>query len=366
MKLKLFIFVIFFGLITPNLFAGLFFKPSTGWTWNQRVLKATAKEQLEYCKSLETAKKYSSAIDHYNLLIKVYYNSPEAIEAYVRIGELLILEGRFNSAEKYFENLLNLQIEETSKTLQAMSKKKKKKKGKLLDDKTKQMMFNILVRDLQKNGQKEANENPLLNLDIQRIFDNLYVVAKGYIGGARYKFLGTLPLWKQKSKFLFIYSYIILRAPNYAKCPSMQMEIALYKLKEKDYDEAITEFKKLSYDYSLSEEAQDVSYYIGLCHLNSSKGPAYNQENIDFAEANIKDYLLSQPDGAQVEPANEALLKIATLRSENNLIKIKFFVGRHQWLAAKIYINETLIKFPDTKAAIEAKRIGLKHKEIGI
>lgn len=363
LKLCLFLFVFFIG--TPNLFAGLYFNSSTGWSWNKLVLKPSAKEQLEYCQSLEEKKNYNSAIAHLELLIKVYNKSPEAVEAYMLIGELYIAQGRYNKANKYYEDLLSLQIEETSKVIQAMNKKKKKSKSTKLDDKTKQMMFQILVRDLQKTGQKGESENPLLNLDVTRIFNNLYKIGEAYLGGARYRLFGTLPLWKQKKKFISVYAYIILRSPNYVKCPGMQKEIALFKYKHKDYFEAIGEFKKLSNDYTLSPEAEDASYYVGMCHLKSSKGPAYNQETMEIAEVYINDYLINQPEGEQSKKANEALKVIKDQKAENSLIKIRFFVRRHQWEAAKIYINDVIQKYPDTNYSLEAKEIALDNKKIG-
>lgn len=367
MKIKLFCIFLLLNLFFQNSFAAITYSPEFGWRWSQLVLKPTPKEQLQYCQDLEKKKQYSDAIAHYKLLVKTYSSSLEAIEAYNRIGELYMIQKQWNKAQKYYEELLSLQIEETSKVIQTLNKKKKKKKKKdnKLSDQEKQLMFSILLRGLQKSGEKD-NSNPLLNLDLNRIFANLYTIANAYIDGARYKLIGVIPLWKQKAKFMSVYSYILLRAPNYENCPAMQKAMALYKMEKKDYFGAISEFKKLSYDYSLSPEAEDVSYYLGVCKQKSSKGPAYNQENMDFAEANIKDYLLSQPDGKMVKQAKVVETQIIDSRAENTLIKIKFFIRRNQWAAAKIYIDELITKYPSTPFAAKAKKIALSHKEIGM
>jgi outer membrane protein assembly factor BamD (BamD/ComL family) len=367
MKIKSICLLLLLILSFQNSFAAITYSPEYGWRWSQLVLKPTPKEQLEYCLSLEKKNQYSSAIAHYKLLIKTYNSSVEAIEAYNRIGELYMMQKKWNKAQKYYEELLSLQIEETSKVIQTLNKKvkKKKKKDNKLSDQEKQLMFSILLRGLQKSAEKDNSNNPLLNLDINRIFNNLYTIANAYIDGARYKILGVIPLYKQKSKFISVYSYILLRAPNYEHCPAMQKAIALYKLEKKDYLSAISEFKKLSYDYSLSPEAQDVSYYLGVCKQKSSKGPAFNQDNMDFAEANIKDYLLSQPDGKMVKQAKEVEQQILASRAENTFIKIKFFIRRKQWAAAKIYINELVKKYPNTKFAATAQKLALRYKEIG-
>ncbi len=366
MKLKTFLLILLFLLSIQSSFAAITYSPEYGWRWSQLILKPTAKEQLTYCQELEGKKQYSEAIAHYKLLLKAYKTSEEATEAYNRIGELYMIQKKWNKAQKYYEDLLSQQIEETAKVIQTLNKKKskKKKKDSKLSDQEKQLMFSVLLRGLQKSGEKDKTNNPLLQIDITRIFTNLYTIANAYIDGARYKLVGTVPLWKQKSKFLAVYSYILLRAPNYEFCPIMQKTIALYKMEKKDYFGAVSEFKKLSYDYSLSPEAEDVSYYLGLCKQKSSKGPAYNQENMDFAEANIKDYLLSQPNGKMVKQAKIVELQIIDSRAENTLIKIKFFIRRKQWAAAKMYIDELIAKYPSTTFATTAKKLALKHEEI--
>lgn len=361
-KVFLFLFFVFF-LSVSSVKATIFFSPETGWSWSRLVLKATATEQFAYCEQLEKEGSLNTAIDHYKLLIRVFPKSPEAIESIYRVGEILMQQKKWNLAQKYFEELLDLQIAETSKIINNLNKKKRKKKYKPTNAEKRELL-DISFRSLQKNTVEKSGGNAILTLDVDRVFMSLYKIAQAYKNGARYKIFGAIPTWKQNANFVNVYRYIIIRSPNFKNSPQMQKDIAIYLLEKKDYYEAQVEFKNLLYNYSLSPEAEDAIYYLGVCRVKSSRGPAYNQENIDYAEAHMKDYLLTHPGGDKAIAAKDALVMIDEMRAENYLIKIKFFVRRNQWKAAKIYITELENKFPNSKFTLEAKTIASHNENI--
>ncbi len=360
-KKNLILFLVFYFFMISSLQAGIYYSPEFGWSWGKFRVKATAPEQLKYCLELEGKQKYSEAISSYTALIKVFSTGPEVTEAYHRIGELLILDGKVNTAHRHYNKLLESQIKVTTEKFKNPIERKRNRNlnSRKKREENDQLMFQILLKDLD----VERDENAI-KLDIPRILRSLYEIGDAYLSGSRYRLFGSIPLWKQKSKGEVLFINLLKRAPNVDYAATMRYKVALYRYNKRDYVEAIQEFKRLTYEYSLSDEAKLSSYYIGMSHFHFYKGPGHNEINLTSAEANLTDYINATPSGEKAEDARNTIQLMSEHKAETMIIKIKFFIRRKQWRAAGIYIKEVQKVFPKSDAAKEAVNIQAKNEKI--
>ncbi|PCJ59495.1 MAG: hypothetical protein COA79_10640 [Planctomycetota bacterium] len=334
------------------------------WNLSTPKVKATSKKQMEYCLQLEKQNDYLKAISAHKQLLKYFKENTEAEESYIRIGELEMLLGKTKKAESYFFKLIKKQFNATAKIFGTLKKDRTKKRylGRRIDnDKSGKLIYQILLKNLQ--DRRDKTSSPLVNMEFNRILKNLYLIGRSYQGLTSPQ-ITKVKKYKDNNKFEKIYKYILERAPGFNGAAFMQNELAKLKLKKKKYIEAIIEFRKLTYDYSLSDEAQEASFYIGMCHLKLSRGPGYNEQNLKNASVHFNDHLLSHPSSKHAKLVQEKLNIIKNIKADSELLRIKLFMRRKQWKAAGIYLSDLFKHYPKSNATVKGKALVKKNKKI--
>jgi outer membrane protein assembly factor BamD len=278
------------------------------WVWTRKTKKwvnpkteagSHPESQFKLAESLEQKESYGDAISAYRKLIKKFPNNSLAPKAQYRIGIILEKIGRFFKAAEAYQKVID----------------------------------KYPASDQIKNA-IEAQE---------KIADTLFEKEPGFFKK------GDL------ARAIKVYNMILKNSRFSKEAAKRQYRIAVYYFLLKDYKRAILEYQKVTDNYPNSDKAEISAYQIGICCFQQSLAIDYDQFVTDKAIAKFEDFINLYPKSQYLPDVKKKLYLLKEKSAEKIYLTAKFYRKQKKYTSAKIYFEEVIRKYPESKWAELAK-----------
>lgn len=302
-----------FCLLTGVARADLVWNPSSGWRIEGGVLAGMSDKDGRNALSLmnkgreaEERNSRGSAIRAYNKVSKKYPASVYAPEAMYRSGKLYLARKQYFKA---FENLSTVSIRYPNT--------------------------------------KHFNE----------IIGEEYRIASALLDGARNRYWGLVPGFKNVERGIEYFEVIVNTAPYSDYAPLALMNKARGHLKEHETEEAIDSLDRMINNYPQSLLAPDAYLKLAQTHSLLVDGPAYDQGSTKEAITYYEDFLILFPNDPNIPAAAKGLDSMKQVLAESKItIGDFYFKKRRNYTAARVFYNEAITSYPDSPVAAKAKQ----------
>jgi outer membrane protein assembly factor BamD len=184
-----------------------------------------------------------------------------------------------------------------------------------------------------------------------------YRVASAMVDGARPRYFGWIPGFRNREKGLEMFEYIILNAPYSDYAPLALMNVARGHIKMHNTEEAIDALDRMINNYPTSILAPDAYLKMAQTHASLVDGPAYDQANTKDASTYYEDFTILFPNDPNVSSAAKGMNDMKTVLAESKITMGDFyFYKRDNFIAAKVFYNEAITIFPESPVAEKAKK----------
>lgn len=301
------------GLLSTAARADLAWTPQTGWRVEGGALSGlagaegrNALEQMNKARANEEAGNGRSAIRAYSAIAKRYPNSIYAPEALYRSARLRL------AARSY---------------------------AKAFDD-----FQQVLARY---PNTRRFNE----------IIGEQYRIASAMLDGARGRMLfGLLPGFTQRDKALELFETILVNAPYSDYAPLSLMNIARGHQRLGNIENAIDALDRMINNYGQSLLAPDAYLKLAQTHASLVDGPYYDQGATDESITYFTDFMLLFPSDSNIAAAEKGLDGMKTMLAESKIrIADFYFYKRSNFQAARVFYNEAITAYPESKIAAIAR-----------
>ncbi len=184
-----------------------------------------------------------------------------------------------------------------------------------------------------------------------------YDIAKRFFEGERDRFLFFS--FSTDAKAQEIYDHISAKGPYAPFASDAIYRSALISLKEKDYEEAIEKFKQIIARYPLTPIAADARLDLAQTYIKTAADADGDISLIHDAHREITVFLKQNPQHPRLQEAKNVLDLTESLEAQQLLYLGEFYQRKahKRSPAARRYLNDLIIKYPDTKSAWRAKEL---------
>lgn len=123
----------------------------------------------------------------------------------------------------------------------------------------------------------------------------------------------------------------------------------------KDYLSAGMEYQQVVDHYPSSPLADDAQFKVALCYFKQSPQPALDQEDTKKALEAFYRFIEDYPDSPLVPEAKERIKACRTKLAEKQYLNAELYLKLKRYDAARLYFEDILTRFPDTKWAMPAQ-----------
>ncbi|MDD5115610.1 MAG: outer membrane protein assembly factor BamD [Candidatus Omnitrophica bacterium] len=276
--------------------------PKSGkWVNPKNMPKDNPKEQFAYAKSFFDVSKYEDARREFRKLIKTYPKSAEAAESQYYLGLIEEAQGKLYEAYQAYQ----------------------------------------LVIDKYPFSER-----------IQEVIEREYKIAEKFMTGEKRKAFGiTLPV---ENPAIEIFGKVVENSTYGPLAPRAQYKLGLVLKELKRYYEAEDEFNKVVSRYPDSEWASAARFQIASCRSSLSKGPSYDQGAAQEAKQQFEEFVKEHPDAVLSLDAEKNIGQIREKEAQANYDIARFYEKQREFKSAKIYYNDLIDNYADSKWAAEA------------
>ncbi len=292
--------------------ADLVWTPTSGWQVQGGVLSGlipeegrTALETMNKARADEENGERSSAMSRYESVAKKYPNSIYAPEALYRAARIRMERKQYFKAFDAFQDVVS-----------------------------------------------RYPNSPHFN----EIIGEQYRIANALVDGARPRYFGVIPGFKNRVKGIGYFEKIVETAPYSDYAPLALMNIAQGHQRLGQYDEAIDALDRMINDYPQSLLAPDAYYKLAHTHAELVQGPYYDQASTRQAITYFEDFLILFPGDSNVPSVDKGLVDARNTFAQSK-IKIGdfYFYKRNNYKAARVFYNEAITSYPESATATEAR-----------
>jgi outer membrane protein assembly factor BamD len=288
-----------------SLRADLIWTPEGGWKAEGGILAGVLPEEgrnaldsMNKARALEEKGNLSSAMSLYEKVAKKYPNSVYAPEALFRAAGIRHERRQYNKAYKSYQDIIT-----------------------------------------------RYPNSP----HFTEIIGDQYRIANSLVEGKRPYYFGIIPGFKSRAKGITYFEGIVQAAPY--------SDYARGHQKLDDPDSAIDALDRMINNYQQSLLAPDAYYKLAETHASLVKGPYYDQASTRQAITYFEDFQILFPTDANMPAVEKGLADARTTFAESK-IKIGdfYFYKRDNYKAARVFYNEAITSFPESKAAEDARK----------
>ena len=300
-------------LLSPRAFADLVWSPSTGWKLEGGALSGlTGAPGMKALDMMNKARKYEdegsrrSAIKLYEKVATKYQGSVYAPEALFRAASLLNSNHQYYSAFQDFQTILR-----------------------------------------RYPSTKRFND----------VIGEQYRIASALMDGAHNRLWGFIPEFSNRTRAIDYFEVILLDAPYSDYAPLVLMDAARGYQNNKDTEQAIDSLDRLVNTYPQSVLAPVAYLKLGDLHASLTEGPKYDQASTKEAMTYYEDYMILYPGDSDIPKAAAGVDKMKTILAQSKIyIGDYYFYKRSNFTAAKVFYNEAITAYPESKPAALAKK----------
>jgi outer membrane protein assembly factor BamD len=294
--------------------ADLVWEPSTGWRADGGLAETffatpegqNGKELLDAARRAEDAGNTRKALKGYLRVVKKYPASVLAPEALLRSSALYEQTGRYTKAQRQLQRIVA--------------------------------------------------EHPSFER-FNEVLGAQYRLADRLAKGARPRYFGVIPGFKQKDKGLEIYEQVVNNAPYSEYAPISLMNASQGYVDAGNRDAAIDALDRMINNYPDSFLTPDAYLRLAGAQASITQGPAYDQASTQLALTYFQDYLILYPGSEDSSVATGGFDTARTMLAESKMTMGDFYYKkRSNYKAAKVFYNEAVTLYPDSPTAERARR----------
>lgn len=185
-----------------------------------------------------------------------------------------------------------------------------------------------------------------------------YRIAEKLSNGARPRYFGVIPGFKQRAKGLEFYETVVQNAPYSEYAPLALMNAAGAYSKTGDREAAIDALDRMINNYPDSFLTPDAYLKLAAAQASITQGPPYDQASTQLALTYFQDYLILYPGETDATVASAGFADARTMLAESKMtIGDFYFKKRSNFKAAKVFYNEAITIYPDSPTAERARSL---------
>ncbi len=186
---------------------------------------------------------------------------------------------------------------------------------------------------------------------IQREFE----IANELFAGGKVKVLG-MPVLPGQDKALELYNHVVKNAPFGSYGDQAQFKIGELYRKQGEFDLAKKAFQTLVDEYPTSPLVAKARYEIARSSMLASNADQYSDQHAEKAIEEFQDFKKEFPVEPETVEADESIRQIRAEKAKRALGVAVFYDKQNKWKSAKVYYQELIRNYPETPAAVEAKK----------
>jgi len=184
-----------------------------------------------------------------------------------------------------------------------------------------------------------------------------YRIASALLDGAHNRIWGWFPGPSNRPKAVEYFEVVVLDAPYSDYAPLALMDVARGHQQNKNTEEAIDSLDRLVNTYPQSVLAPVAYLKLGDLHASLTEGPKYDQASTKEAMTYYEDFMILYPGDSGIAQAAVGVDKMKTILAQSKIyIGDYYFYKRLNFVAARVYYNEAITAYPDSKPAGVAKK----------
>jgi len=188
------------------------------------------------------------------------------------------------------------------------------------------------------------------------IIGRQYQIASSMLEGARNRWWGFIPGFKDRTKGVQQFEVVVWEAPYSDYAPLSMMAIARGHQHLGNELEAIDAYDRMINNYPDSPLGPDAYLRLAEAHASLVDGPEYDQASTQEAATYFEDFLILFPGDPGVARAEEGLDEMRTVLAESKIKMADFyFKKRDNYTAARVFYNEAITIYPDSEIAERAR-----------
>ncbi len=184
-----------------------------------------------------------------------------------------------------------------------------------------------------------------------------YRIAGLLVDGARPRYFGVIPGFRQREKGIEFLETVVTNAPYSEYAPIALMSAADAYTHTGDRDAAIDALDRMINNYPESFLTPDAYLKLARAQAAITQGPPYDQASTQLALTYFQDYLILYPGEPDAAVATEGFDAARTMLAESKMTMGDFYYRhRSNYTAAKVFYNEAITIHPDSPVAERARR----------
>ncbi len=301
-RITIILIAFFFTLSLSPAYSYWIWTPKTGkWINPKAAVKSTPKEQFDLARGSYDTKKYEDAKREFRKLLKHYPKSVEAAESQYYLGLTEDTQGNLFEAYQAY--------------------------------------------------QKVIDKYPFSER-IPQIIEREYKIGDAFLSGQKRKAMGVpLPV---ENPAIEIFSKVVENSTYGPWAPTAQYKLGLALKGLLRYYEAEEAFNKVVSNYPDSEWTAPAKFQIASCRAAVSRGPEYDQGAAGEAKEKFEAFVKEHPDAVLSGEAQKNIEQLNEKEAASNYSIARFYEKQKALGAAKIYYNDVINNYPNSKWAAEA------------
>ena len=191
-------------------------------------------------------------------------------------------------------------------------------------------------------------------IDFKSAIDREYEIGNSFYEGYRETPFGWLPWLKDEDKSLDVYEAIIKQSPFAGFIPEMILKMGTRYITTRKVDKAIEIYKKMILQYKSSELTRFAYLELANIYLQQAKSGDGDGSKAREARTMFKEFIEKYPDANEIPWAKNAIKKTYEIEAARLLGIAKYYNSIENTNAAKRYVREILVNYPETKSVNKA------------
>jgi outer membrane protein assembly factor BamD (BamD/ComL family) len=193
--------------------------------------------------------------------------------------------------------------------------------------------------------------------DVKDVQHRQFVIAVRFLHGQWFKLWGRIPFFPSMDKTAEMFAKLVSYGPYGDLGPPSQMNIGAARDKEKDYPLAVKAYELAADRYSDQPTvAADALYRAALSYNKQARKADYDQSVAGQAISAFTDFMALYPGDSRVAEAQRIIDQLKSVEALGNFRVAQYYEKQKQWLGARMYYNEVVIKNPSSPLASQARQ----------